>query len=73
MPPTPCIPATLGSLKALTTENEVYIRNSDGWEELYDRLNDPFESKNLITRDHEPATVKRHREALEQLLGEQGP
>jgi arylsulfatase A-like enzyme len=73
MPPTPCIPATLGSLKALTTENEVYIRNSDGREELYDRLNDPFESKNLITRDHEPATVKRHREALEQLLGEQGP
>jgi arylsulfatase A-like enzyme len=73
IPPLPWVPASLGSVKALTTEKEVYIRNSDGREELYDRLNDPFEAKNLITSDQKPASLQRHRETLEQLLGEHSP
>jgi arylsulfatase A-like enzyme len=73
IPSLPWVPASLGSVKALTTEKEVYIRNSNGREELYDRLNDPFESKNLITEGYEPASVKGHRETLEQLLGESRP
>jgi arylsulfatase A-like enzyme len=73
IPPLPWVPASLGSVKALTTEKEVYIRNGDGREELYDRLNDPFEQKNLITGDQEPASVMGHRESLERLLGERGP
>ena len=68
IPPLPWVPASLGSVKALTTEREVYIRNSDGREELYDRLNDPFESKNLITGDQQPGSLKRHREVLDRLL-----
>ena len=63
IPPLPWVPASLGSVKALTTEKEVYIRNSDGREELYDRLNDPFEEKNLITGDQKPASLQKHREA----------
>ena len=73
IPPLPWVPASLGSVKALTTDKEVYIRNSDGREELYDRLTDPFEAKNLITGDQEPACLKRYRETLERLLGKKNP
>jgi arylsulfatase A-like enzyme len=68
IPPLPWVPASLGSVRALTTEKEVYIRNSDGREELYDRLNDPFESNNLIKNGQKPDSLKRHRQTLEQLL-----
>jgi arylsulfatase A-like enzyme len=73
IPPLPWVPASLGSVKALTTKKEVYIRNSDGREELYDRLNDPFEEKNLITGDQKPASLQKYREALEKLLEESEP
>jgi arylsulfatase A-like enzyme len=68
IPPLPWVPASLGSVKALTTAKEVYIRNSDGREELYDRLNDSFEAKNLITSDQKTDSLKRHREVLDRLL-----
>jgi hypothetical protein len=46
---------------------EVYIRNDDGIEEVYDLANDPGQARNLVTA---PAIVSRldtFREALEQL------
>jgi arylsulfatase A-like enzyme len=48
MEPNPGIPATLGTIRALTTEEEVYIHNSNGEEELYDRTADRSEANSLL-------------------------
>jgi arylsulfatase A-like enzyme len=71
MPPNPGIPATLGTIRALTTEDEVYIRHSHGREELYDRSDDPFESRNRLESGEETPSIRQHRGILNGLLEDQ--
>ncbi len=65
--PTPRVPASLGPVRALTTEKEVYIRNGNGEEELYDRMQDPGETQNRISACRELQSVKQYRKLFEQL------
>ena len=65
--PTPGVPASLGPARALTTEKEVYIRNGNGGEELYDRLQDPGETQNQISAGNVPQSVERYRELFDRL------
>ncbi|QEH37485.1 Arylsulfatase [Aquisphaera giovannonii] len=46
--PTPGVPASLSSVQAVTTDHDVYMRNGDGREELYDRRADPDETRNRL-------------------------
>jgi arylsulfatase A-like enzyme len=69
MPRNALIPATLGSLRALTTENDVYILNSNGYEELFDRATDPFESHDRIEAERDQPRTDQLRESLARLLG----
>jgi arylsulfatase A-like enzyme len=71
MPPNPGIPATLGTIRALTTEDEVYIHHSHGREELYDRSDDPFESRNRLESGEETPSIRQHRGILNGLLEDQ--
>ena len=45
--PSAHIPASLGPLQGIVNDRRVYIRNSDGREELYDFEHDPDELENL--------------------------
>ena len=65
--PTPGVPASLGPARALTTEKEVYIRNGDGGEELYDRVQDPGETQNRISAGSVPQSVELYRELFDRL------
>ena len=65
--PTPGVPASLGPARALTTEKEVYIRNGDGGEELYDRVQDPGETQNRISAGSVPQSVEQYRELFDRL------
>ena len=65
--PTPGVPASLGPVTALTTEKEVYIRNGDGGEELYDRVQDPGETQNRISAGSVPQSVELYRELFDRL------
>ncbi len=67
MDPTPGVPASLGPVRALTTEKEVYIRNGDGGEELYDRVQDPGETQNRISAGSVPQSVELYRELVDRL------
>ena len=67
MAPTPGVPASLGPVRALTTEKEVYIRNGDGGEELYDRVQDPGETQNRISAGSVPQSVELYRELFDRL------
>jgi arylsulfatase A-like enzyme len=71
MPPNPGIPATLGTIRALTTEDAVYIHHSHGREELYDRSDDPFETRNRLESEKDSPLIRQHREILSLLLGDQ--
>lgn len=66
--PNPNVPATIGSIRALTTEQEVYIRSSFGREELYDRVADPNETRDRFALEQAPSSAELHREALSRLL-----
>src|SRR5262249_29977955 len=68
MPPNPGIPATLGTIRALTTEDEVYIHHSHGREELYDRSDDPFETRNRLESEKDSPPIGQHRGILNRLL-----
>ncbi len=65
--PTPGVPASMGPARALTTEKEVYIRNGDGGEELYDRLQDPEETLNRISDGNDSRSVVQFRELFDRL------
>lgn len=67
MAPTPGVPASLGPARALTMEKEVYIRNGDGGEELYDRVQDPGETQNRISAGSVPQSVEQYRELFDRL------
>ena len=64
MAPTPGVPATLGPVSRLTTEQEVYIRNGNGGEELYDRVQDPGETQNRISAGSVPQSVELYQGTL---------
>ena len=51
----------------MTTEKEVYIRNGDGGEELYDRLQDPGETQNRISAGSVPQSVEQYRKLFDRL------
>jgi arylsulfatase A-like enzyme len=68
IPPTPTVPCSLGTARAVTTESGVYIRNGDGSEEFYDHVNDPHETINRINEAAVPPSVDRFREMIEELL-----
>jgi hypothetical protein len=65
--PTPGVPASLGPVRALTMEKEVYIRNGDGGEELYDRVQDPGETQNRINAGSDPHLLEQYREPFDRL------
>lgn len=65
--PTPGVPASLGPVRALTTRKEVYIRNGDGGEELYDRMQDPGETQNRISACSNPQSVEQYRKLFDHL------
>jgi hypothetical protein len=67
MDPTPGVPASLGPARALTTEKEVYIRNGDGGEELYDRMQDPGETQNRISACSDLQSVEQYRKLFDRL------
>jgi hypothetical protein len=62
--PKPDIPASLGPLQALVTDQRVYIRNADGREELYDFERDPAELQDLAGAADAPPLLKRLRRDL---------
>jgi arylsulfatase A-like enzyme len=66
--PSPHIPASLGPLQSLVADAHVYIRNSDGREELYDLEDDPSELHNLAGATDAPAVLERLRHNLRRLL-----
>lgn len=67
-PPSPHIPASLGPLQSVVADDRVYIRNSDGREELYDLEGDPSESHNLAGEAGSPPVLERFRDRLSRLL-----
>jgi arylsulfatase A-like enzyme len=73
MPPNPMVPATLGSIRALTTEQDVYIHNRNGQEELYDRIADPSEMNSLVSEQSTSPTLQRLRGTLQDVVGRQQP
>ncbi len=62
------IPAGSPPPRALLSEGKVYIRNSDGREELYDLSIDPSELHDLAGRKDLQPTLERLRRTLRQLL-----
>jgi len=58
------VPTGRGPLKGLTAAGLRYIRNPDGQEELYDYVQDPAESRNLVHLEEHRAAVERFRAAL---------
>ncbi len=60
-------PAHRGPLIALAEEQFVYIRNQrDGGEQLFDRLDDPRELTNLVSREAMQPVLRRFRDHLRQ-------
>jgi arylsulfatase A-like enzyme len=67
-------PVFRGAMKALTTDEAVYIRNGDGREELFDLATDPQETRNLAGSAEAGPILQRFRTDLGQLLrGHEGP
>ena len=65
----PHIPASLGPLQSLITDQRVYIHNSTG-EELYDVQHDPAENNNLVGAADAPPVLERFRHDLVRHLQE---
>jgi hypothetical protein len=62
------IPASLGPLQSLVAESRVYIRNSNGREELYDLMGDPSEDRDLAGSAEARPVLERFRHELARLL-----
>lgn len=60
-------PVFRGPMKALTFGNEVYIRNGDGVEEVFDVAADPMQTRNLIDTPAVRARLATFRATLEAL------
>ena len=54
-------PALRGPMKSVVVDGHVYIRNSDGREELYDRAADPAEASDLVGRADRRPLLERLR------------
>ncbi len=57
-------------MKSLLVGHSVYIRHSDGREELYHRDDDPMETHNLALAPEAEPEIERLRGQLEDLVGE---
>ncbi|WP_435015763.1 sulfatase [Tundrisphaera sp. TA3] len=64
----PRVPAATGPLWSLVEGTLVYIRDSRGGEQLYDRSIDPAETRNLADLPDRRADLERLRQALGQLV-----
>jgi len=60
-------PVFRGPMKALTLGNEVYIRNGDGVEEVFDIQADPRQTQNLANTEAVQARLSRYRKHLDEL------
>jgi len=61
-------PAWRGPMRGVIAENQTYIRNADGREELYDILADPGQTRDLAESDDSREALDRMRERLETLV-----
>lgn len=70
VPPLEGIPSTQGEVKALISEDEVYISSTRPREELFDLRNDPLERNDLtVKKDQEiEQRLVRHRALLQRIL-----
>lgn len=66
-----CPPAWQGPMKSLIADGKVYIRNSDGREELYDLAADPLEERDLSALPSSRAAIVKFRTQLEQITKHQ--
>jgi arylsulfatase A-like enzyme len=62
--PTPSIPASMGPLQAVVSDQRVFIHNSDGRDELYDYERDPGEFQNLAGAPEVSSLLERLRGEL---------
>ncbi|MHC5540467.1 hypothetical protein ACYOEI_19775, partial [Singulisphaera rosea] len=53
--------------RSIISEGKVYIRESDGHEELYDLASDPAEAKDLVKSDEFKPLLERFRQTLGRL------
>ncbi|WP_406694850.1 sulfatase [Singulisphaera sp. Ch08] len=60
-------PVFRGPMKALTFGNEVYIRNGDGVEEVFDVEADPLQTRNLVSSPAVQTKLKEYRETLDRM------
>ena len=60
-------PAFRGPMKAIAIGQEVYIRNGDGVEELYDLATDPLQTRNLVGTPAGLARLEAFRTTLERM------
>ena len=70
LPRTARIPSSLGPIRSLVSRDQVYIRNSDGREELYDLAHDPLDSVDLTKYPQSRPVIDRFREDLRQLYSD---
>lgn len=66
-------PAWRGPMKSIVSEGKAYIRNADGREEIYDVLNDPADSRDLMGRTSTDTLVDQLRDALNHTLSSDSP
>jgi arylsulfatase A-like enzyme len=66
-------PVFRGSMKALVANDQVYIRNGDGVEELYDVTTDPAETRDLARVAEYGPVVERFRAQLRRLMEGEPP
>lgn len=69
-PPSPHVPASNGPLSSLMDGSLVYIRDSRGREQLFDRATDPDENVDLSGLPARKADLERMRNALDRLTGD---
>lgn len=60
-------PVFRGPMKALTFGNEVYIRNGDGVEEVFDVVADPLQTRNLVNSPGVQAKLGDYRATLDRM------
>lgn len=61
-------PAWRGPMRGIVAENQTYIHNADGQEELYDVQADPGQTRDLAKADDSRDTIARMRERLDALV-----
>jgi hypothetical protein len=66
-------PVFRGAMKSLVAGENVYIRNGDGVEELYDLKSDPDQAHDLSGTPQAHALLVRFRDELERLLQQEPP